>query len=163
MRRQATIHAHVERTICAPWGLHGGKDALANQIFVSHNRRRGGDLSDGQNQAHRNRQRRQLHDRNRRWRRILESRSSARRRKCWSMSVRVTFPSKRRGATMAWRSGKTDGGLSSTARRPRSCGAIKEENRIRRFGRKESSAAQPQPNRRMAAKNAKGAKKNRES
>ena len=37
MRRPATIHAHVERTICAPWGLHGGKDALANQIFVSHN------------------------------------------------------------------------------------------------------------------------------
>ena len=32
MRRTATIHAHVERTICAPWGLHGGKDALANRI-----------------------------------------------------------------------------------------------------------------------------------
>jgi N-methylhydantoinase B len=35
MRRPATIHAHVERTICAPWGLHGGKDALANRIFIS--------------------------------------------------------------------------------------------------------------------------------
>src|SRR5262244_3804958 len=35
MRRTATIHAHVERTICAPWGLHGGKDALANRISVS--------------------------------------------------------------------------------------------------------------------------------
>src|SRR4029078_4369127 len=34
MRRTATIHAHVERTICAPWGLHGGKDALANRITV---------------------------------------------------------------------------------------------------------------------------------
>src|SRR6185436_11455658 len=34
MRRPATIHAHVERTICAPWGLHGGKDALANRIFI---------------------------------------------------------------------------------------------------------------------------------
>ncbi len=34
MRRPATIHAHVERTICAPWGLHGGKDALANQIYI---------------------------------------------------------------------------------------------------------------------------------
>jgi N-methylhydantoinase B len=37
MRRTATIHAHVERTICAPWGLHGGKDALANRISVFHN------------------------------------------------------------------------------------------------------------------------------
>src|SRR5437763_7447060 len=34
MRRTATIHAHVERTICAPWGLHGGKDALANGIAI---------------------------------------------------------------------------------------------------------------------------------
>src|SRR3990170_4202962 len=34
MRRPATIHAHVERTICAPWGLNGGKDALANRIFI---------------------------------------------------------------------------------------------------------------------------------
>jgi N-methylhydantoinase B len=24
----------VERTICAPWGLHGGKEALANRISV---------------------------------------------------------------------------------------------------------------------------------
>jgi N-methylhydantoinase B len=39
MRRPATIHAHVERTICAPWGLHGGKDALANRIYIV---RRGG-------------------------------------------------------------------------------------------------------------------------
>jgi N-methylhydantoinase B len=36
MRRTATLHAHVERTICAPWGLHGGKDALANRITVFH-------------------------------------------------------------------------------------------------------------------------------
>jgi N-methylhydantoinase B len=36
MRRRATIHAHVERTLCAPWGLHDGKDALANQIFITH-------------------------------------------------------------------------------------------------------------------------------
>ena len=36
MRRPATIHAHVERTICAPWGLNGGKDALANRIFITH-------------------------------------------------------------------------------------------------------------------------------
>jgi N-methylhydantoinase B len=35
MRRPATIHAHVERTICAPWGLHGGADALANRIFIT--------------------------------------------------------------------------------------------------------------------------------
>ena len=34
MRRPATIHAHVERTICAPWGLHSGKDGLANRIFI---------------------------------------------------------------------------------------------------------------------------------
>jgi N-methylhydantoinase B len=34
MRRPATIHAHVERTLCAPWGLHGGKDALANRISI---------------------------------------------------------------------------------------------------------------------------------
>jgi N-methylhydantoinase B len=37
MRRTATIHAHVERTICAPWGLHGGKDALANRISIRRN------------------------------------------------------------------------------------------------------------------------------
>jgi N-methylhydantoinase B len=35
MRRPATIHAHVERTICPPWGLHGGEDALANRIFIT--------------------------------------------------------------------------------------------------------------------------------
>jgi len=34
MMRPATIHAHVERTICAPWGLHGGKEALANRIYI---------------------------------------------------------------------------------------------------------------------------------
>jgi N-methylhydantoinase B len=38
MLRPATIHAHVERTICAPWGLHGGNEALANRIsIVRHN------------------------------------------------------------------------------------------------------------------------------
>jgi N-methylhydantoinase B len=37
MRRTATIHAHVERTICAPWGLHGGKEALANRISIRRN------------------------------------------------------------------------------------------------------------------------------
>jgi N-methylhydantoinase B len=36
MRRPATIHAHVERTICAPWGLHGGNEAMANRIFITH-------------------------------------------------------------------------------------------------------------------------------
>ena len=35
MRRPATIDAHVERTICAPWGLHGGQDALANRISIT--------------------------------------------------------------------------------------------------------------------------------
>jgi N-methylhydantoinase B len=34
MRRAATIHAHVERTICAPWGLNGGQEALANRITI---------------------------------------------------------------------------------------------------------------------------------
>ena len=53
------------------------------------------------------------------------------------MRARVTFPWKRRGATTAWRSDKTDGALSSTAVRPRSSGVINEESRIRRFGRKE--------------------------
>src|SRR5262245_41443123 len=37
MRRPATIHAHVERTICAPGGLNGGKDALANRISIRRN------------------------------------------------------------------------------------------------------------------------------
>ena len=58
MRRPATIHAHVERTICAPWGLHGGKDALANQIFITHNDGAVDKFPYGQNQADRNRQRR---------------------------------------------------------------------------------------------------------
>ena len=35
MRRPAVIDAHVERTICAPWGLHGGQDALANRISIT--------------------------------------------------------------------------------------------------------------------------------
>ncbi len=34
MLRPATIHAHLERTICAPWGLHGGAAALANRISI---------------------------------------------------------------------------------------------------------------------------------
>jgi N-methylhydantoinase B len=41
MRRTATIHAHVERTICAPWGLHGGRDALANRVTI---RRKDGEV-----------------------------------------------------------------------------------------------------------------------
>ena len=27
----------MERTICAPWGLHGGQDALANRISIQRN------------------------------------------------------------------------------------------------------------------------------
>jgi len=34
MRRPATIYSRMERTICAPWGLHGGKPALANRISI---------------------------------------------------------------------------------------------------------------------------------
>jgi N-methylhydantoinase B len=34
MRRPATIYSRMERTICAPWGLHGGKAALANRISI---------------------------------------------------------------------------------------------------------------------------------
>src|SRR5262249_58547305 len=28
------VQSAMERTICAPWGLHGGKDALANRFSV---------------------------------------------------------------------------------------------------------------------------------
>ncbi len=34
MRKPATIFSRMERTICAPWGLHGGKPALANRISI---------------------------------------------------------------------------------------------------------------------------------
>jgi N-methylhydantoinase B len=34
MRKPATIFSRMERTICAPWGLHGGKAALANRISI---------------------------------------------------------------------------------------------------------------------------------
>jgi N-methylhydantoinase B len=102
LRRPATIHAHVERTICAPWGLHGGNDALANRIFI---RRDGviekfptgkikpteidqGDVS--------------------RWRlpaaAVFGAHLSARRKKCWRRALRRTYRSKRRGATTASRS-----------------------------------------------------------
>jgi len=30
----ASVQSAMERTICAPWGLHGGKDALANRFSV---------------------------------------------------------------------------------------------------------------------------------
>ncbi len=31
---QAMFDSRVERTLCAPWGLHGGKDALPNRVYV---------------------------------------------------------------------------------------------------------------------------------
>jgi N-methylhydantoinase B len=34
VRKPATIYSRMERTICAPWGLHGGKDALANRVSI---------------------------------------------------------------------------------------------------------------------------------
>lgn len=37
MRKPATIFSRMERTICAPWGLHGGKAALANRISILRN------------------------------------------------------------------------------------------------------------------------------
>jgi N-methylhydantoinase B len=30
----STVQSAMERTICAPWGLHGGKDAMANRFSV---------------------------------------------------------------------------------------------------------------------------------
>jgi N-methylhydantoinase B len=32
----AMYQAHLERTECAPWGLHGGKDALPNRLGIRH-------------------------------------------------------------------------------------------------------------------------------
>jgi N-methylhydantoinase B len=34
VRKQASIYSRMERTICAPWGLHGGKDSLANRVSI---------------------------------------------------------------------------------------------------------------------------------
>ncbi len=34
MRKPATIFSRMERTLCAPWGLHGGAAALANRISI---------------------------------------------------------------------------------------------------------------------------------
>ncbi len=34
MRSQLTVNTNAERTLCAPWGLLGGRDALPNQIQV---------------------------------------------------------------------------------------------------------------------------------
>jgi N-methylhydantoinase B len=32
MLSQGSVQSAMERTICAPWGLHGGKDAMANRL-----------------------------------------------------------------------------------------------------------------------------------
>src|ERR1700720_4593819 len=37
MRKPANIYSRMERTICAPWGLHGGDAALANRISILRN------------------------------------------------------------------------------------------------------------------------------
>lgn len=37
VRKPATIDSRMERTICAPWGLHGGDSALANRIAILRN------------------------------------------------------------------------------------------------------------------------------
>jgi N-methylhydantoinase B len=37
MRKPANIYSRMERTICAPWGLHGGEAALANRISILRN------------------------------------------------------------------------------------------------------------------------------
>ncbi|HLG74526.1 MAG TPA: hydantoinase B/oxoprolinase family protein [Chloroflexota bacterium] len=34
MQTPASFNTRIERTQCAPWGLEGGKDALANRIYV---------------------------------------------------------------------------------------------------------------------------------
>jgi N-methylhydantoinase B len=34
LRSPGSVQSAMERTICAPWGLHGGKDALANRFSV---------------------------------------------------------------------------------------------------------------------------------
>jgi len=34
VRKTASIYSRMERTICAPWGLHGGKEALANRVSI---------------------------------------------------------------------------------------------------------------------------------
>ena len=34
MRKSASIYSRMERTICAPWGLHGGKESLANRVSI---------------------------------------------------------------------------------------------------------------------------------
>ncbi|MEO6165233.1 MAG: hydantoinase B/oxoprolinase family protein [Candidatus Binatia bacterium] len=36
MRKSASIYSRMERTICAPWGLHGGKESLANRVSIVH-------------------------------------------------------------------------------------------------------------------------------
>ena len=37
LKKPATIDSRMERTICAPWGLHGGDSALANRIAILRN------------------------------------------------------------------------------------------------------------------------------
>jgi N-methylhydantoinase B len=34
MQTKASFNCRIERTHCAPWGLHGGKDALANRVYI---------------------------------------------------------------------------------------------------------------------------------
>jgi N-methylhydantoinase B len=34
MLSQGSVQSAMERTICAPWGLHGGKDAMANRFSI---------------------------------------------------------------------------------------------------------------------------------
>jgi N-methylhydantoinase B len=37
VRKSATIYSRMERTLCAPWGLHGGQQAFANRISLLRN------------------------------------------------------------------------------------------------------------------------------
>ncbi len=34
MLSQGSVQSAIERTLCAPWGLHGGKDAMANRFSI---------------------------------------------------------------------------------------------------------------------------------
>ena len=34
MLSQGSVQSAMERTICAPWGLHGGKEAMANRFSI---------------------------------------------------------------------------------------------------------------------------------
>ena len=75
MLAPGSVLSAMERTLCAPWGLHGGKDALANRFSIVRKDGSMQSFADGKDIGHvALRRGRRLFRGSRRRRRLLESR-----------------------------------------------------------------------------------------